>query len=54
MIIPVGPQGEPQQLVLLRKTGDRIEQKKVLPVVFVPMTGEARKVTPGINPPPPR
>lgn len=43
MIIPVGPQGEPQQLVLLRKTGERIEQKKVLPVVFVPMTGEAEK-----------
>lgn len=56
MIIPVGPQGEPQQLVLLRKAGDRIEQKKVLPVVFVPMTGEAEKVklTPGINPPPSR
>lgn len=43
MIIPVGPQGEPQQLVLLRKTGDRIDQKKILPVVFVPMTGEAAK-----------
>lgn len=43
MIIPVGPQGEPQQLVLLRKNGERIERKKVLPVVFVPMTGEAEK-----------
>ena len=43
MIIPVGPQGEPQQLVLLRKSGGRIEQKKVLPVVFVPMTGEVEK-----------
>lgn len=43
MIIPVGPEGEPQQLVLLRKAGGQIEEKKVLPVVFVPMTGEAKK-----------
>jgi len=43
MIIPVGPQGEPQQLVLLRKTEGKIEQRKILPVVFVPMTGEAEK-----------
>ena len=41
MIIPVGPQGEPQNLILLEKTGGKIEQQKSLPVVFVPMTGEA-------------
>jgi protein-L-isoaspartate(D-aspartate) O-methyltransferase len=41
MIIPVGPQGEPQNLILLKKTGGKIEQQKSLPVVFVPMTGEA-------------
>jgi protein-L-isoaspartate(D-aspartate) O-methyltransferase len=38
MIIPVGPQGEPQNLILLKKTGGKIEQQKSLPVVFVPMT----------------
>lgn len=43
MIIPVGPPGEPQNLVLLKKSGGKIEQQKVLPVTFVPMTGEAKK-----------
>lgn len=43
MIIPVGPQGEPQNLVLLKKIGNKVEQQKVLPVTFVPMTGEAKK-----------
>jgi protein-L-isoaspartate(D-aspartate) O-methyltransferase len=42
MIIPVGPRAAPQQLVLLRKTGGGIEQQDVLPVRFVPMTGEAQ------------
>jgi protein-L-isoaspartate(D-aspartate) O-methyltransferase len=42
MIIPVGS-GMNQELVLLRKTGDKIEQQSVLPVRFVPMTGEAQK-----------
>ncbi len=42
MIIPVGD-GLNQELVLLRKTGDRIEKQSVLPVRFVPMTGEAEK-----------
>jgi protein-L-isoaspartate(D-aspartate) O-methyltransferase len=41
MIIPVGPREAPQQLVLLRKTGGEIERQEVLPVRFVPMTGEA-------------
>ena len=43
MIIPVGPRGEPQNLVLLKKSGGKIEQRKTLPVTFVPMTGEAGK-----------
>jgi protein-L-isoaspartate(D-aspartate) O-methyltransferase len=42
MIIPVGG-GMSQDLVLLRKRGDKIEKQAVLPVRFVPMTGEARK-----------
>lgn len=41
MIIPVGPRHAPQELVLLRKTGGKIERQAVLPVRFVPMTGEA-------------
>ena len=42
MIIPVGG-GMEQELVLLRKHGDQIEKQSVLPVRFVPMTGEADK-----------
>jgi protein-L-isoaspartate(D-aspartate) O-methyltransferase len=39
IIIPVGPVGR-QDLVLLRKRGGKLEQHAVLPVSFVPMTGE--------------
>jgi len=42
MIIPVGG-GMEQELVLLRKNGEPIEKQSVLPVRFVPMTGEAEK-----------
>jgi protein-L-isoaspartate(D-aspartate) O-methyltransferase len=42
MIIPVGG-GMEQELILLRKNGDRVEKQSVLPVRFVPMTGEAEK-----------
>src|SRR5439155_22096777 len=42
MIIPVGPAGN-QELVLLRKQGNRLEKRATLPVRFVPMTGEAQK-----------
>jgi protein-L-isoaspartate(D-aspartate) O-methyltransferase len=41
MIIPVGAKGY-QELVLLRKNGDRLETRAVLPVRFVPMTGKAK------------
>jgi protein-L-isoaspartate(D-aspartate) O-methyltransferase len=40
IIIPVGPAWN-QDLVLLRKRGGKLEQQAVLPVSFVPMTGEA-------------
>jgi protein-L-isoaspartate(D-aspartate) O-methyltransferase len=40
MIIPVGGMGG-QELVVLRKHGDQLEQRAVLPVRFVPMTGSA-------------
>lgn len=42
MIIPVGPAGN-QQLILLRKRGAQLERQAVLPVRFVPMTGEAER-----------
>lgn len=41
MIIPVGS-GMNQDLVLLRKEGGKITKQSVLPVRFVPMTGEAQ------------
>lgn len=44
MIIPVGPAGSHQDLVVLRKRGARVEQQNVLPVLFVPMTGESGRV----------
>lgn len=39
MVIPVGPQGEVQELYLLEKTEGSIEKRAILPVRFVPMTG---------------
>ncbi|HEX7260950.1 MAG TPA: protein-L-isoaspartate(D-aspartate) O-methyltransferase [Luteolibacter sp.] len=43
MIIPVGGKDAPQELVLLTKKAGRVERVKVLPVRFVPMTGEAQR-----------
>ena len=40
MIVPVGPSSK-QALVLLRKRGARVDRQTVLPVRFVPMTGQA-------------
>ena len=42
LIIPIGEIGD-QKLVLLHKRGQRLEQTAVLPVRFVPMTGEAQR-----------
>ena len=42
MIIPVGPTWE-QQLILLRKQGNELVTRDVLPVRFVPMTGESER-----------
>jgi protein-L-isoaspartate(D-aspartate) O-methyltransferase len=39
MIIPVGPAND-QKLLLLQKRGDKVERRAVLPVRFVPMTGQ--------------
>jgi protein-L-isoaspartate(D-aspartate) O-methyltransferase len=45
MIIPVGRAGD-QELILLRKRGEKLEKRAVLPVRFVPMTGEAQRSKP--------
>jgi protein-L-isoaspartate(D-aspartate) O-methyltransferase len=41
LVIPVGE--STQELVLLTRRGEKFEERRVLPVVFVPMTGEVRK-----------
>jgi len=43
LVIPVGPQWRGQWLKVLTKTEQGVETKEVLPVRFVPMTGEAEK-----------
>lgn len=45
MVIPVG-EGLVQQLVLLEKKQGRVEQRAVLPVRFVPMTGKPDEKAP--------
>jgi len=42
MVIPYGEQWN-QELYILRKHGGKVEQQAVLPVIFVPMTGEAEQ-----------
>jgi protein-L-isoaspartate(D-aspartate) O-methyltransferase len=42
MIIPVGPSWN-QELILLHKQGGRLERRAVMPVRFVPMTGQSQK-----------
>ena len=49
IVIPVGPSSN-QQLYLLKKIGGRLEQQAILPVRFVPMTGEAQGPAPGKSP----
>lgn len=41
MVLPVG--GDDQQLIVLHKTAAGVERREVLPVRFVPMTGEAQR-----------
>jgi protein-L-isoaspartate(D-aspartate) O-methyltransferase len=44
MVIPVGPSFAEQELVLIEKLADAsITRRTVLPVRFVPMTGEAQR-----------
>ncbi len=41
LVLPVG--GDWQELVVVTRRGDRFEEKQVLPVRFVPMTGKVRQ-----------
>jgi protein-L-isoaspartate(D-aspartate) O-methyltransferase len=41
LILPLGD--EWQELVVVTRRGDRFEEKRVLPVRFVPMTGQVRQ-----------
>lgn len=43
MVIPVGPLGGVQQLILLRKVEGRITQQRIFDVMFVPMTDQRGK-----------
>ncbi|RPJ59618.1 MAG: protein-L-isoaspartate(D-aspartate) O-methyltransferase [Acidobacteria bacterium] len=43
LIIPVGGVGDLQSLTVITRKGDRFERQEVLPVRFVPMTGEVQK-----------
>lgn len=43
MMIPVGADGGVQRLYLLEKEGGKVKREAVLPVRFVPMTGEAEE-----------
>ena len=41
LVVPVGDDW--QELVVLTRRGDRFEEKRVMPVRFVPMTGKVRQ-----------
>ncbi len=40
LVIPLGMQTKPQQLILMIKRDGKLERRPVIPVSFVPMTGE--------------
>ncbi|MDA1309714.1 MAG: protein-L-isoaspartate(D-aspartate) O-methyltransferase [Proteobacteria bacterium] len=40
MVVPVGPDGGDQVIIRLRRTGDRFETTKMLPVRFVPLVSD--------------
>ena len=42
MVIPIGPLSN-QELVIFLKHGNQLKERTVLPVRFVPMTGEAQQ-----------
>jgi protein-L-isoaspartate(D-aspartate) O-methyltransferase len=42
LVIPVGAENEGQELLVVTRRGQRFEDRRVLPVRFVPMTGTVR------------
>jgi protein-L-isoaspartate(D-aspartate) O-methyltransferase len=47
LVLPVGPEGEFQQLLLITKQPDgSLDRRTIAPVAFVPMTGEVRQNAP--------
>lgn len=44
MIIPIGPEGQIQDLVFLKKVQGKLEKKSVAPVRFVPMMRESQNI----------
>jgi protein-L-isoaspartate(D-aspartate) O-methyltransferase len=42
LVIPVGPWPNPQKLIQMTKREGKLEQRPVIPVSFVPMTGELK------------
>ncbi len=43
LVIPLGPESSPQELLVARKTGTGLRETARMPVRFVPMTGEAAR-----------
>lgn len=43
MVIPVGPENQTQSLMLIEKKNGKIKTKNLMPVIFVPFTGEGNK-----------
>lgn len=43
LILPVGPTGGVQELILIKKEKGKTREKKIIPVRFVPMTGKVRE-----------
>ncbi len=43
LVIPVGAPGAIQELIVMRKDGGRLRQRRVIPVRFVPMTGQVQE-----------
>lgn len=42
LVIPVGPEGGVQDLLVITKTNEGFREERLIPVRFVPMTGEAQ------------
>jgi len=43
LVVPVGPRDGEQELLQIRRRGDRFQETRLFPVRFVPMTGEAER-----------